>query len=125
MNPVDAGNPYQAPEAPISALRAEIRCPPVYSAISLFCWVIGAFHLVGCLLVIGVVIRNGLQLGWEKAVPPRHQVATIAIVALGFLGTVSYLIAGRWLRDNRGRPGLILCTAAIGMTYLIIWLMNH
>jgi hypothetical protein len=125
MNPVDAGNPYQAPEASIVALRAEIRRPPVYTAISQLCWVIGAFHLVGCLFVIGVVIRKGLQLGWEKAIPPTHQVSTIAIVALGFLGTLSYLTAGRWLRDNRGRPGLLLCCSAIGMTYLIIWIMNR
>jgi hypothetical protein len=125
VDQAEVANPYQAPEASIAALRAEIRRPPVYTAISLFCWAIGAFHLVGCLLVIGVVIRNGLQFGWEHAVHPGDELATTAIIALGFLGAVSYLIAGRWLRDNRGRPGLILCSAAMGMTYLIIWLMNR
>ncbi len=120
MDQVDVGNPYQAPEAPISALRAEIRRPPVYTAISLFCWVLGAFFFVLFGLFMYFI---STELGWKRVAHSASSGPKILLFAsLIFICTLSYISAGRLLWIRRGRPGLILCVLAIMATYLSAWL---
>ncbi len=123
MDQTEAGNPYQAPEASIAALRAEIQRPPVYSAISLLCWAIAGFQLLGVLVFLTILIRNGFRLPWGSRLMPGNDLIGYLILGSGATSTVTYVTAGRWLRENRGRVGLMLCCFAIGLTYLTIWLV--
>lgn len=119
MNPTHAGNPYQAPEASIAALRAEIRRPPVYTAIALFCWVLGAFFTF--LFVLFVYFIN-TELGWKRVAMSAGAGPRIFLFAsLVFLCMLSYLSAGRLLWSRRDRPGLVVCVLAIAATYLAAW----
>ena len=117
-------NPYLAPEASIAALRAEIRRPPVYSAISLLCWAIAGFHLLGVVVFLIILVRTGFRLPWGSRLMPGSELVGLLILASGVASLGSYVAAGRWLRDNRGRAGLTLCCFAIGLSYLTIWLVT-
>jgi hypothetical protein len=119
MNQADAGNPYQAPEASIVALRDEIRRPPVYTAISLFCWLLAAIHVLGSVVLLYVFGTMIDRVGWRDAllflVSPRPRPSLM--IATMLVASAAYVVAGRLLWNRRGRPGLILCVTAVGLTY--------
>jgi hypothetical protein len=119
VDQIDAGNPYQAPEASLAALRAEIRRPSVYTAISLFCWALGVFFL----LVFGLLMYYvSTRIGWARVtISPSGGPKVFLFAFLILLCMLSYFAAGRLLWVRRDRPGLILCVCAMAMTYLATW----
>ena len=116
---VDELNPYKAPEASIAALHAEFGRPPVYTAISLMCWAIGAFHILGAVALLFVLSTMADRVGWREAFTrlfwpnPRPSL----MIATLFVTCAAYVVAGRLLWNRRGRPGLILSATAIGLSY--------
>ena len=126
MIPTETPNPYQAPEASLAALEAELPRPPVYTAISWFCWLLGTIHVIGSGVLFHAFTNSIERFGWRKAFlylawpspRPLLMIATMILAASG------YLTAGRLLWTRRGRPGLILCSTAIGLTYLCVWFLR-
>ncbi len=124
MNPDDSDNPYQAPEAVIAALQAEIRRPSVYTAISLLSWTIGAVSLLASILMFFPELWGGPLMGWRRAPFSNDGPRVILLTGLGLMATISYLAAGRLLWVRRGPLGLSLCTVAMFMTYLAAWILT-
>ncbi len=119
----DPVNPYQAPEAAIAGIPAEVRRPPVYTTISWYCWVLGAFHFLSVGAYLYVIARRIDKDGWRQALlylgwpSPKP----LLFLTMSILGTATYLAAGRLLWNRRGLPGLILCGIGILITYLAVW----
>ena len=115
-------NPYQAPQASLEALEAELPRPTVYTAIGLFCWMLGTIHGIGSCVVLHAFGGAIGRLGWRKAFlylvwpDPRP----LLIMATAIVAASAYLAAGRLLWIRRGRPGLFLCSLGIGLTYLYV-----
>ncbi len=118
-------NPYRSPEAPGLALPPAPSRPPVYSAISLLGSAVGAFHLVGTGLLVFSLARTFRDLGWRGGLGNDRTPTTLLLIALGLAATFCYLGSARWLRLDRGRPGLIACVAGFGLTFLLLQVLNH
>ena len=112
----DAENPYRSPEAAIVVPTVEVPRPPVYTAIALFCWALGAFFgLAEALILYGITFR----VGWDRAIAlPDFGRGLLPILATLPLCLVCYAAAGWLLWARRGRPGLLLCLAAFAMSGL-------
>jgi len=125
MSPADAGNPYQAPEASIVAQQADIKRPFVYEAIAVFCWIIGGLGVLTSLTFVILVLHSCGKYDWRRVLlthdGPRNN---ILFTVLAILVTATYINAGRTLWAGRGKPGLILCSLAMAMTYFSCWLLT-
>jgi hypothetical protein len=120
----DAANPYLAPEAPIAERPPEVRRSTVDTTISLLCRVVGVILGLVAGSVVGLFIVKSIRFGWKGELLPATGARFMIILGLIILSTGAYLVAGRWVGADRRRPGLILCLAGIGMTYLAAWLFT-
>jgi hypothetical protein len=127
MNPVDAGNPYQPPEASIAPLRAEIevRTPLVFAVISVFCWISGVYSGLFSTAILIVMGSASVENGWRRVFFTRDGPRNMLLIVLGVLATITYITAARSLRARRRTPGLTLCSLGVGLTYLGIWLLTR